>query len=184
MPLPRGTGQYPGQYYKRLYNMSRNALYAGSFDPVTNGHLNIIKRAAGIFDTLTVSVVVNPGKNCMFTVDERLEILKEVTRDIPNVRVDKFSGLLADYVNENGFTAVVRGLRATMDFENEIAMAQMNSLLYNKGTETIFLMTDPQYSFISSSIIREVMSLGGSIDTLVPEYVINRMRDKLQEENK
>jgi pantetheine-phosphate adenylyltransferase len=117
-------------------------------------------------------------------VDERLEILKEVTRDIPNVRVDKFSGLLADYVNENGFTAVVRGLRATMDFENEIAMAQMNSLLYNKGTETIFLMTDPQYSFISSSIIREVMSLGGSIDTLVPEYVINRMRDKLQEENK
>jgi pantetheine-phosphate adenylyltransferase len=159
--------------------MERTALYAGSFDPVTNGHLNIIRRAADIFDSLTVAIVVNPNKKSLFTVDERLDIMREVTSDIPGVSVDKFSGLLADYVNEHKFKAVVRGLRATIDFENEIAMAHMNSLLYTCGTETVFLMTDPEYSFVSSSMVKEVASLGGCVDTLVPGCVLSRMREKL-----
>lgn len=162
--------------------MERKALYAGSFDPITNGHLNIIERAAGMYDSLTVAIVVNPNKKCFFTVDERLEIVRRVTQHIPNVQVDKFKGLLADYVNENNFAAYVRGLRATTDFENELQMAQMNARLFTGDTETIFLMTDPQYSFISSSLIKEVASLGGSVDELVPEYVIQRIRDKLTQE--
>lgn len=162
--------------------MERKALYAGSFDPITNGHLNIIRRAAGIFDSLTVAVVVNPNKKCLFDLDERMEIIRKVTEDIPNVHVDCFSGLLADFVNENGFDALVRGLRATTDFENELQMAQMNARLFSGNTETMFLMTDPEYSFISSSLIKEVASLGGSVDGLVPEYVVQRVKDKLQED--
>ena len=162
--------------------MDRKALYAGSFDPLTNGHLNIIERAAGIYDSLTVAIVVNPNKKGLFSLDERLEIVRKVTQHIPNVNVDTFSGLLADYVNANGFAAVVRGLRATTDFENELHMAHMNARLFEGNTETIFLMTDPEYSFISSSIIKEVASLGGSVEGLVPEYVIKKIRDKLQEE--
>lgn len=161
--------------------MDRKALYAGSFDPITNGHLNIIERAAGIYDSLTVAIVVNPNKKGFFSIEERLEIVREVTRHIPNVTVDTFSGLLADYVNSHGFAAVVRGLRATTDFENELQMAQMNARLFSGDTETIFLMTAPQYSFISSSIIKEVASLGGSVEGLVPEYVIKKIKDKLQE---
>jgi pantetheine-phosphate adenylyltransferase len=164
--------------------MNRNALYAGSFDPITNGHLNIIERAAGLFDSLTVAVVVNPNKQGLFTVEERLDIIKEVTAHIPNVSTDSFDGLLADYVNSNGFCAVVRGLRSTADFESEIVMAQMNSKLYRCGTETIFLMTEPEHSFISSSVIKEVASLGGSVDALVPGYVIERINHKLREEKK
>ena len=161
--------------------MERKALYAGSFDPVTNGHLNIIERAARMYDSLTVAIAVNPHKTGFFTVEERAEIAREVTRHIPNVKVDTFGGLLADYVNENGFIAYVRGLRATTDFENELQMAQMNALLFTGDTETVFLMTDPQYSFISSSLIKEVASLGGSVDELVPPYVAQRMREKLSE---
>ena len=164
--------------------MNRKAVYAGSFDPATNGHLNIIERAAKMYDSLTVSVVVNPNKNCLFTVDERLEILEEVTKYLPNVTVDKFSGLLADYVNENGFDAVIRGLRVIMDFENELQMAQMNSRLYTGGTETVFLMADPEFSFISSSLIKEVVTLGGSVEGLIPDYVAGRIINKLQEESK
>ena len=159
--------------------MERKALYAGSFDPLTNGHLNIIERAAGIYDSLTVAIVVNPQKTGFFTVEERVEIAREVTKDIPNVNIDKFSGLLADYVNDNGFAAVFRGLRATTDFENELQMAQMNARLFKGDTETIFLMTDPKYSFISSSLIKEVASLGGDVEGLVHPYVAERIRDKL-----
>jgi pantetheine-phosphate adenylyltransferase len=161
--------------------MERKALYAGSFDPVTNGHLNIIERAAGMYDSLTVAIAVNPHKTGFFTVEERAEIAREVTKHIPNVKVDTFGGLLADYVNEHGFIAYVRGLRATTDFENELQMAQMNALLFTGDTETVFLMTDPQYSFISSSLIKEVASLGGAVDELVPPYVAQRMREKLSE---
>ena len=160
--------------------MERKALYAGSFDPLTNGHLNIIERAAKMYDSLTVAIVVNPNKSGFFTVDERVEIAKEVTGHIPNVKVDRFSGLLADYVNENGFVAYVRGLRATTDFENELQMAQMNARLFTEDTETIFLMTDPKYSFISSSLIKEVASLGGSVEGLVPEYVVSRIEEKVK----
>ena len=155
--------------------MERKALYAGSFDPVTNGHLNIIERAAGMFDSLTVAIVVNPNKKCLFTVDERVEIAKEVTKHLPNVHVDKFSGLLADYVNAGGFAAVVRGLRVTTDFENELQMAQMNARLFDERVETVFLMTDPQYSFISSSVVKEVHALGGNIRGLVPDAILQRM---------
>ena len=161
--------------------MERKALYAGSFDPVTNGHLNIIERAAGMYDSLTVAIAVNPHKTGCFTIDERAEIARKVTAHIPNVKVDTFEGLLADYVNKNGFIAYVRGLRATTDFENELQMAQMNALLFTGDTETVFLMTDPQYSFISSSLIKEVASLGGSVDELVPPYVAQRMKEKLSE---
>ena len=159
--------------------MERKALYAGSFDPVTIGHLNIIERAAKMYDSLTVAIAVNPHKTGFFTFEERVEIVREVTRHIPNVKVDTFSGLLADYVNENGFIAYVRGLRATTDFENELQMAQMNARLFTGETETIFLMTDPKYSFISSSLIKEVASFGGSVDGLVPEYVSDRIKEKL-----
>ena len=162
--------------------MERKALYAGSFDPVTNGHLNIIERAARIFDSLTVVIAINVNKNYLFDIDERVEIMKEVTGHLSNVRVDTFSGLIADYVNRNGFDAYVRGLRATTDFENELQMAQMNARLFTGNTESVFLMTDPQYSFISSSLVKEVALFGGSVDGLVPEYVVSRIRSKLREE--
>jgi pantetheine-phosphate adenylyltransferase len=159
--------------------MDRKALYAGSFDPVTNGHLNIIERAAKMYDSLTVAIAVNPHKTGFFTFEERVEIVREVTGHIPNVKVDTFSGLLADYVNENGFIAYVRGLRATTDFENELQMAQINARLFSGDTETVFLMTDPELSFVSSSLIKEVASLGGSIDGLAHPYVIGKLRDKI-----
>jgi len=161
--------------------MERKALYAGSFDPLTNGHLNIIERAAKLFDSLTVAIAVNPNKKGLCSVDERVEIVREVTKHIPNVTVDKFSGLAADYVNANGFTAYIRGLRAVIDFENELQMAQMNDLLFTGGTQTVLLMTDHRNSFISSSLIKEVASLGGSVDDLVPPYAAQRIKEKLSE---
>lgn len=159
--------------------MERKALYAGSFDPVTNGHLNIIERAAKMFDSLTVAIAINPQKTGFFTVEERAEIAREVTKHLSNVKVDTFSGLIADYVNENGFDAYVRGLRDSADFVNERQMAQMNARLFTGGTETILLMTDPKDSFISSSLIKEVASLGGSVDGLVPDYVAKKIKEKL-----
>ena len=161
--------------------MERKALFAGSFDPVTNGHINIIERAAAMYDSLTVAVVVNPQKTGFFTVDERVDIIKEVTKNIPNVRVDQFSGLLADYVNRNAFTSVVRGLRDSADFLNEFQMAQMNALLYTEGTETVFLMSDPKSSFISSTIVKEVAILGGDVSGLVHPVVSARIREKLED---
>ena len=155
--------------------MTTRALYTGSFDPMTNGHLDIITRSSKMFDELVVGVIVNPNKNPLFTREERVEMIQEVTSDLENVRVDSFEGLLADYVNRNHFDAVVRGLRATSDFEYEIQMAQMNARLFDETVETVFLMTDPKYSFISSSMIKEVHSLGGSIEGLVPGEIIRKM---------
>lgn len=155
--------------------MITKALYPGSFDPLTMGHLNIIRRAAKLYDELTICVVSNPSKASMFTLEEREEMLRDALKDLPNVKVDHFSGLLADYVNRMGFDVVVRGLRATTDFEYEIQMAQMNARLFNESVETVFLMTDPQYSFISSSVVKEVHSLGGCIEGLVPEAILKRM---------
>ena len=159
--------------------MERKALYAGSFDPLTNGHLNIIERAAKAFDSLTVAVVINPNKEGFFSVEERLDVVKKVTENLPNVSVDSFSGLLAEYVNENGFNYYVRGLRDTVDFTYELQMAQMNAELFTQGTETVFFMTDPKCSFISSSLIKEVAMLGGSVVDLVPHYVSKRIEDKV-----
>ena len=158
--------------------MSKKALYTGSFDPMTNGHLDIITRASKMFDELVVGVIVNPNKYPLFTREERVDMIQEVTADLENVRVDSFEGLLADYVNENQFHAVVRGLRATSDFEYEIQMAQMNACLFHKGIESVFLMTSPMYSFISSSMIKEVVSLNGCVDGLVPEIILKRIKEK------
>lgn len=155
--------------------MKTKALYTGSFDPLTNGHLNIIERASKLYDELTIGIIVNPSKKCAFSLDERKSMIKDALKHLENIRVDCFSGLLADYVNDNGFDVVVRGLRATMDFEYEIQMAQMNARLFDEMVETVFLMTDPQYSFISSSMIKEVHSLGGSIEGLVPDEIIKKM---------
>lgn len=156
----------------------KRALYTGSFDPMTNGHLDIITRASKMFDELMVGVIVNPNKNPLFTKEERVAMIEEVTADLPNVKVDSFQGLLADYVNRNHFNAVVRGLRATSDFEYEIQMAQMNACLFDKGIESVFLMTSPRYSFISSSMIKEVVSLNGCVDGLVPEIILEKIKDK------
>ena len=125
-----------------------------------------------------IGVIVNPSKNSLFTLEERQEMIRKVTADLPNVEVDHFSGLLADYVNENKFDVVVRGLRATTDFEYEIQMAQMNARLYEGSVETIFLMTSPSYSFLSSSMIKEVHSLGGCVKGLIPEIILQYMDKK------
>ena len=161
--------------------MTGKALYTGSFDPMTNGHLDIIRRASRMFDELTVGVIVNPSKISLFTEQERVDMITEVIKDLPNVKVDTFRGLLADYVNRGGFDLVVRGLRATTDFEYEIQMAQMNAKLFNEGVESVFLMTSPEYSFISSSMIKEVVSLHGDADGLVPDIVLNKMKEKFKE---
>ena len=158
--------------------MGKKALYSGSFDPMTNGHLDIIERASKMFDELIVGVIVNPNKNALFTKEERVAMIEEVTAHLPNVKVECFQGLLADYVNKNSFDAVVRGLRATTDFEYEIQMAQMNARLFNDGIESVFLMTSPKYSFISSSMIKEVVSLGGCVEGLIPTLILNRIKEK------
>lgn len=132
-----------------------------------------------MFDQLTVGIIENVSKNPLFDIEERKEIVEKVTAFIPNVEVDSFEGLLADYVNRKGFSAVIRGLRATSDFEYEIQMAQMNARLYTGSTETVFLMTDPGYSFISSSLIKEVVSLGGDVNGLLPEYADRMVREKI-----
>ena len=156
----------------------KRALYSGSFDPMTNGHLDIIRRASRMFDELTVGVVHNPNKTPLFSVDERVAMIRNATEDLGNVSVDSFTGLLADYVNENRFDAVVRGLRATSDFEYEIQMAQMNAELFDDGIESVFLMTSPEYSFVSSSMIKEVVSLGGNVENLIPEIVLTEIEKK------
>jgi pantetheine-phosphate adenylyltransferase len=162
----------------------RTALYAGSFDPITNGHLNIIERAARMFDQVTVGIVANQSKKPLLTLEERVDIVRRVTEGFSNIRVECFDGLLADFVNRNHFNAVIRGLRATADFEYEIQMAQMNARLYSGDTETVFLMTDPRFSFISSSLIKEVASLGGSVEGLLPEYANQIIKERLLSEQK
>jgi pantetheine-phosphate adenylyltransferase len=158
--------------------MNHRALYTGSFDPMTNGHLDIITRASRMFDEVVVGVIVNPSKQALFTKEERVDMIREVVGDLGNVEVDCFQGLLADYVNAGGFQAVVRGLRATADFEYEIQMAQMNARLFRPGIESVFLMTSPEYSFISSSMIKEVVSLGGCADGLAPDKIMERIKSK------
>lgn len=158
--------------------MSTKALYAGSFDPLTYGHLDLIRRAAKIHDTLVIGVIDNPSKKSLFTPEERVKLIQSITEELSNVYVDSFTGLLADYVNHNGFNVVVRGLRASMDFEYELQMAQMNARLYEESVETIFLMTTPSLSFISSSMVKEVHSLKGDITGLVPEPVKDALDKK------
>jgi pantetheine-phosphate adenylyltransferase len=152
----------------------------GSFDPVTNGHLDIIGRAAGLHDEVIVAVLINITKRSLFTVDERVEMLTEVTKGYGNVRVERFHGLLVDFCAANGINAIVKGLRAVSDFEYEMQMAQMNYRLAK--VETLFMTTNPQYSFLSSSLIKEIAKYGGDVSGLVPEPVLGRLQARLAEE--
>jgi pantetheine-phosphate adenylyltransferase len=149
----------------------------GSFDPVTNGHLDIIGRAAGIYDEVIVAVGVNVSKNRLFTADERVEMLREVTSRYSNVRIERFDGLLVDFCDAHGAVAVVKGLRAVSDFEYEMQMAQMNYRMAK--VETLFMTTNPLYSFLRSSLVREIAQYGGDVSGLVPDTVLARLRERL-----
>jgi len=154
------------------------AVYPGSFDPLTNGHVDIITRGARIFDDIIVAILVNAEKAPLFAMAERLEIAREVFKDFPNVEVDTFDGLLVDYVERRHAQVIVRGLRAVSDFEFEFQMALMNRRLNGK-IETVFMMPAEQYSYISSRLIKEVFSLGGRVHGLVPDMVEERLRQKV-----
>ncbi len=154
------------------------AVYPGSFDPLTNGHVDIISRGARVFDRIVVAILVNAEKSPLFTLDERVEIAQAVFRDHPNVEVDTFDGLLVEYVARRGAQVIVRGLRAVSDFEYEFQMALMNQRL-DARIETVFMMPAEQYTYTSSRLIKEVFALGGRVHGLVPDMVEKRLRDKL-----
>ena len=157
----------------------RTAIFAGSFDPIHNGHLDIINRAAKMYDEFTVAVTVNFSKKSLLTPEERIALIEELTADMPNVKVVRIDGLRADYVNAHNFTADVRSLRNTADFNYEMPIAQGSAYLYN-NTETVFLFTDPKWSFLSSTMIKEVASLGGDISEWVPANVLDTVRQKYE----
>ena len=157
----------------------RRVVCPGSFDPVTNGHLDIISRASRLYDEVVVAVLINITKKNLFTVEERIEMLREVTAQYGNIRVDSFHGLMVDFCETNGISAVVKGLRAVSDFDYEMQMAQMNYSMAK--VETMFMTTNPLYSFLSSSLIREVAKYGGDVSGLVPEQVIGKLRARLAE---
>jgi pantetheine-phosphate adenylyltransferase len=153
------------------------AIYPGSFDPLTNGHLDLIARAAKIFDHLVVAILRNSAKNPLFTVEERVGMLSEGIGEFDNVSISTFDGLLVEFAREERAQAVVRGIRAISDYEYEFQMAMMNRRLA-PDVETIFLMPDAKYSFVSSRLVKEVYRLGGSVDGLVPKFVVDRMKEK------
>ena len=155
----------------------RRAACPGSFDPVTNGHLDIISRAASLFDEVVVAVGVNKAKSRLFTAQERVDMLTEVCASYDNVRVDVFDGLLTDVCRAHDVHAIVKGLRAVSDFDYELQMAQMNSSL--SGVETVFVPTSPEYSFLASSLVKEVATFGGDVSGLVPGLVLERLTDRL-----
>jgi len=157
--------------------VSLTALCPGTFDPVTNGHLDIIERAAGLFDEVVVAVVANPSKEPMFSLDERRRMLQESLESLENVRVDSFEGLLVDYARERGVRAVVKGIRAISDFDYELQMAQMNHRL--AGVETCFIPTNPIWSYLSSSLVKEVARLGGDVSGLVPDHVLTLLKERI-----
>lgn len=155
----------------------RRAIYPGSFDPPTNGHLDIIRRASKLVDELVVSVVLNPSKNALFTLEERTEMLQETATELGNVRVESFTGLLVDFVRRQEARIIVKGLRAVSDFEFEFQMALLNRNLAPE-VDTLFLMTADRHAFLSSSSVKEIASLGGSVADLVPPHVEARLREK------
>ncbi|MFN6964311.1 MAG: pantetheine-phosphate adenylyltransferase [Pyrinomonadaceae bacterium] len=159
----------------------RRALFPGSFDPVTNGHLDIIRRAAPLFDEIVISVLNNPEKQPMFSVDERCSMLEEILAAMPHdgcrFVVESFSGLTADFARQKGAAAIIRGIRAVGDYEYELRMAMMNRRL-QPDIETVFLTAADEYSFVSSSLMKQVFELGGRVDGLVPELVIAKMKEK------
>ena len=159
--------------------MKKIAVYPGSFDPITNGHVDIIKRGLRMFDELIVLVAYNPNKKSLFTVEERIQMISEVIRECKNVRVDCFDGLLVDYVKGSGANVILRGLRALSDFEYEFQLALINRRL-NRDVETVFLMTGYKWFYTSSKIINEAASLGGSVKGLVPDIVCQKLQEKYQ----
>jgi pantetheine-phosphate adenylyltransferase len=157
----------------------RRAICPGSFDPVTNGHLDIIRRATALFDEVVVAVGVNSAKGQLFTVSERIELVSVAVQQLPNVRVESFSGLLTTFCQENHIQAIIKGLRAVSDFDDELQMAQMNSSL--TGIETLFMPTSPEWSFLASSLVKEVAIFGGDVSTMVPEFVVSRLQARLKQ---
>lgn len=162
----------------------KSAIYPGSFDPVTFGHLDVIKRASEMFDELIVGVLNNKVKSPLFSVEERVKILQEATKDLPNVKIESFSGLLIDYAAEKNINVAVRGLRAITDFEYELQIAQTNRKLSNGKLDTIFLTTSLEYAYLSSSGVKEIAYFGGDISQCVPKFVADLTYEKYKNMNK
>jgi len=160
-------------------DMEKVAIYPGSFDPITYGHIDIIERALEIFDKVIVAIAHNAEKRSLFTVEERLEMVRTIFKDTPNAITDSFKGLLVDYVAKTNAKVILRGLRATSDFEYEFHMASMNRSL-NTHLDTLFMMTSKDYFFVSSRTIKEVASLGGAVEGLVPDLVVRRLKEKFK----
>jgi pantetheine-phosphate adenylyltransferase len=157
--------------------MGKTAIYPGSFDPITNGHLDLIQRGLKIFDEIIVAIAVNPVKQPLFTIEERVDLIREVLKDQPRVRIDHFTGLLVDFVRRQNTNVILRGLRAVSDFDYEFQLALMNRRLAPE-IETIFLMTSLKWVFLSSTILKEAVSLGGVVEDIVPLVVFQRLREK------
>ncbi len=157
--------------------MKRVAICPGSFDPVTNGHIDIIERACGIFDKVIVAVLKNQGKDSLFTIEERLTMLKDAVKHLPNAEIDTFDGLLVDFADKKGAKVIIRGLRAVSDFEYEFKMASMNKKL-KPDIEMVFIMTSNEYAFLSSSVVREVASFGGDVSGVVTPLVEEMLKKK------
>lgn len=156
----------------------KKAVCPGSFDPITNGHLDVIERASGLFDEVVIAVLVNNSKSGLFTINERIDMITESVKHLKNVKVDTWSGLLVDYCRAHGIAAIVKGLRAVSDFDYELQMAQMNLQL--KGVDTLLMATKPAYSFLSSSLVREIARYGGDVSNLVPPRVLLDLSNKTQ----
>jgi pantetheine-phosphate adenylyltransferase len=155
----------------------KRVVCPGSFDPITFGHLDIVERASSIFDEVVIAVMVNKTKQTLFTVEERIEMTKEVTSKFPNVKVDSWSGLLVDYCKKNDISIIVKGLRAVTDFDYELQMSQINLQL--QGVETLFLSAAPAHSFLSSSLVKEIASHGGDVSSYIPAILLERLKDRL-----
>lgn len=153
------------------------AVYPGSFDPITNGHLDVIKRTAAIFDKVVIGILVNQNKKPLFSLEERTEMIRRVTADIPNIEVYPFSGLVVEFAKEHNVSVLIRGIRSTTDFEYELQMAQINHKI-DGNIDTLFFATDPRYSFVSSSAVKELWSYRQDVREYVPEYVIQKLQEK------
>ena len=157
----------------------KKAVCPGSFDPITNGHLDVIERASHLFDEVVIAVLVSNSKSSLFTIEERIVLARDCVKHLPNVKVDMWSGLLVDYCRENKVDAIVKGLRAVSDFDYELQMAQMNLQL--KGVDTLLMATKPAYSFLSSSLVREIARYGGDVSNLVPAGVLSELTRKAKD---